>query len=643
MDLLDRTKGLTEAEALRAIVAGTASETGEAFYEALVANLARTLGTHGAWITTYDKEQNVLRALAFRLGGEWLRGYVYPVKGTPCEVAIRETRMVHIPDRIIDLYPDQPEELRRRGIVSYLGVPLLGEDRQILGQVAVVDDRPIPKDERILSLFRIFANRAVAEMRRLELERQLRDGREKLGRLIGSAMDAIVEMDRDLTVTMMNNAAEKIFGCQDLQMYGEHVERLLGPKATSKLTALADELDRRTEGERHLWVAGGLTAKTCGGKSFPAEATLSKYEMHGRSYFTLILRDVNERIAAERQIRSLTAQAEYLREEIEAVHPFGEILGNSPPLLAALRAVEQVARKNTSVLVLGETGTGKELFIRAIHRNSTRSGKPLIKVNCAAIPTNLMESEFFGHERGAFTGATQRREGRFALADGGTIFLDEVGELPLELQSKLLRVVQEGEFEMVGSSQTHSVDVRIFAATNRDLRSMVERGEFREDLFFRLNVFPIQIPPLRDRGDDVEILAESILKRLARELGTAVGPLCELDRQALRSYSWPGNIRELRNVLERAMIISGGTGQLHLERALPKAEVASATARAGAAQSTTEVLTARGLKELERQNLVRALERTGWRVGGEHGAAQLLGMNASTLKSRLKALGIRRT
>jgi transcriptional regulator with GAF, ATPase, and Fis domain len=272
----------------------------------------------------------------------------------------------------------------------------------------------------------------------------------------------------------------------------------------------------------------------------------------------------------------------------------------------------------------------------------------LIKVNCAAIPANLIESEFFGHERGAFTGATRRREGRFALADGGTIFLDEIGELPLELQGKLLRVLQEGEFERVGSSQTHKVDVRVLAATNRDLQSMVERAEFRGDLYFRLNVFPIRIPPLRDRGDDVVLLAERIVEKLAREFGSTVEPLSETDRVALRSYAWPGNVRELRNVLERAMITSGGTGRLHLERALPEVSEPAPSGESrmarseGIGTSSADILTARGLKELERNNLVRALERAEWRVGGDNGAARLLGMNASTLKSRMKALRVRR-
>jgi PAS domain S-box-containing protein len=629
---------LPEEEALRAVVDGTASETGAEFYDALVGNLARVLGTQGAWLTEYDERREKLRALSFWMGGEWVRGYEYAIAGTPCETAIKETRFVHIPDRIIDLYPQQPKDLREVGIVSYLGVPLLGEDQRVLGHLAVIDNQPIPKDERVLSLFRIFANRALAEMRRLELEKDLRDGQEKLGRLIGSAMDAIVELDGRLTVTMMNSAAEKVFGCAADDVHGERVNRLIGSRATSKLAALADELDRREQGERYLWIAGGLTAEPSGCKSFPAEATLSKFEMNGKPFFTLILRNVDERIAAERKIRSLSAQAEYLREEIDADHRFGDIIGSSPPLLAALRCVEQVADTTATVLILGESGTGKELFARAIHGRSPRRSRPLIKVNCAAIPATLIESEFFGHERGAFTGATQRREGRFALADGGTIFLDEVGELPLDMQGKLLRVLQEGEFEPVGSSRTQTVDVRVLAATNRDLQEMVHSGEFREDLFYRLNVFPLPLPPLRERGDDVVLLAESIVERLARDFGRAVEPLSETDRAALRSYHWPGNVRELSNVLERAVITSS-TGRLHLERALP--EVAG-DFESKVAAPTADLLTARGLKELERSNMIRALERAEWRVSGENGAARLLGMNPSTLKSKIKALNLRR-
>jgi transcriptional regulator with GAF, ATPase, and Fis domain len=323
------------------------------------------------------------------------------------------------------------------------------------------------------------------------------------------------------------------------------------------------------------------------------------------------------------------------------------IVGRSPALRRALQGVTQVAATHATVLLLGETGTGKELFARALHDRSTRRERPLVKVNCAAIPATLIESEFFGHERGAFTGATQRREGRFALADGGTIFLDEIGELPLELQGKLLRALQEGEFEPVGGSRTRKVNVRVIAATNRDLQDAVWSGAFREDLFYRLSVFPLRLPPLRERGDDVVLLATSLAEKLAAALGRRVAPLSPADAAALRAYRWPGNVRELRNVIERA-IITSPDGRLHLDRVLPHsgAEPGPASPSAGASadgrEIPTEILTERRLRQLERANMLAALERAGWRVAGEGGAAALLDVSPSTLKSRMKALEIRR-
>jgi formate hydrogenlyase transcriptional activator len=304
-----------------------------------------------------------------------------------------------------------------------------------------------------------------------------------------------------------------------------------------------------------------------------------------------------------------------------------------------------VAATDATVLLVGETGTGKELFARAIHDRSARRGRPLVKVNCAAIPATLIESEFFGHERGAFTGATQRREGRFVLADGGTIFLDEIGELPLELQGKLLRVLQEGELEPVGSSRTRKVDVRVIAATNRDLERAARDGRFRQDLYYRLSVFPLLLPPLRERGEDVVLLAAAMAEKLSRGLGRTIAPPDAADAAALRSYPWPGNVRELRNVIERAVITSTD-GRLHLRRALPEGEPAAPPPAAPAAPARLAgdgpVLTDASVRELERENMIAALERSGWRVGGKQGAAELLDVSPSTLKSRMKALAISR-
>ena len=381
------------------------------------------------------------------------------------------------------------------------------------------------------------------------------------------------------------------------------------------------------------------------GRSFRPRRPCSRFEIERQSFYSLILRNINERLEADRRIHSLAAEAAYLREEIKSVYRFDQILGQSEALKRVLEDVEQVAVTDTTVLILGETGTGKELIARAIHEASRRPDKPLITINCAAIPAALMESEFFGHEKGAFTGATQKREGRFELADHGTIFLDEIGELSLDLQAKILRVLQEGEFALVGSSRTKKVDVRVIAATNRNLDQYVGDGKFREDLYYRLNVFPIQIPPLRQRGDDVVLLASAFAAKFAQRMGRKIEPLSDQCKRRLIAYSWPGNVRELQNVIERAVITSRD-GRLNLDRALP--DVRGETVRETRPVDETihglsnRVLQLRDLQQLERKNILRALESTGWRVAGKDGAAELLGMNPSTLNSRIKALRIER-
>jgi transcriptional regulator with GAF, ATPase, and Fis domain len=328
----------------------------------------------------------------------------------------------------------------------------------------------------------------------------------------------------------------------------------------------------------------------------------------------------------------------YPLEDTRATDGWHGIIGRSAALHAALQEVEQVAASDATVLVTGESGTGKELVAGAVHAASARRERALVKVNCAAMPANLIESELFGHERGAFTGATLKREGRFAAADGGTLFLDEVGELPLELQAKLLRVLQEGEFEPVGSSRTRKVNVRIVAATNRDLAAEVRAGRFRADLFYRLNVFPVRLPALHERSEDIPVLVEFFVQRCAAQLGRQFAPVSAESIRRLQEHSWPGNVRELQNVVERAAIASRD-GRLDFARALRGGSVAQP-----AVEHTAHgrVLTVRELEEIERANLLLALETTGWRVSGENGAARLLDINPSTLASRMKALGLRR-
>ncbi|MCC6695576.1 MAG: sigma 54-interacting transcriptional regulator [Candidatus Hydrogenedentes bacterium] len=632
--------GLDEHEALKMILEGTATVTGDRFFAALVENLAKALNTYGAWVTEYLEETRTLRALAFWMNGEWLDGYEHKIDGTPCEAVVQESRLVHYADNVLELYGDDPD-VQKIGAVSYMGAPLLDMDGTVLGHLAVMDIRPMPEEPKTQALFRIFAARAAAELRRLRAEAALREREEKLGRLLDSALDAIIDIDTSCVVTMLNPAAEKLLGVSPEALVGESLVPFLTEEGYEKLCGLVQELDARPDGQRFLWVPGGLDARNAKGEVFPAEATLSRYEMRGQTFHTLILRNVNERLQAEKRIQALTVQAEYLRQELDALQNFDEILGNSEAVRRVVHDIEQVAETDATVLISGETGTGKELVARAIHRRSRRRDKPLVKVNCAAIPVTLIESEFFGHEKGAFTGATQKREGRFALAHGGTIFLDEVGELPVDLQAKLLSVLQEGEFESVGSAHTRKVDVRIIAATNRDLQAAVKSGNFREDLYYRLHVFPIEVPPLRERGDDVVLLASAFATKYAKRIGRAIETPGREELRRLQSYSWPGNIRELENVIERA-VITAQNGRMNLARALPDAGVSAAVAMPLVVSDNGAIKTIAELEELERENLIRALAACDWKVSGDGGAARLLGMNPSTLSSRMKTLGVQR-
>ena len=336
----------------------------------------------------------------------------------------------------------------------------------------------------------------------------------------------------------------------------------------------------------------------------------------------------------DRLRRQLEQERDYLREEVVETGEFRDIIGHSPALMRVLQQIDLVAQTDSSVLIQGESGTGKELIARAIHQRSRRAAKPLIRVNCGSIPKDLFESEFFGHVKGSFTGAIRDRIGRFQLADGGTLFLDEIGEIPADLQSKLLRVLQEGEFERVGDEHTRKVNVRVIAATNRDLLRESEAGRFRSDLFYRLSVFPLEVPALRDRREDIAVLAAHFVRQACARLHVpeAKLPRRELDR--LITYPWPGNVRELQNVVERAVILAHG-GNLTFD-------LGSARPPITAPHDETRFYTEAQWRDMERENLLRALKQAGGKVSGAGGAADLLGINPNTLASRLRTLGISR-
>ena len=633
---------IDEEAVLRNLMECTASETGERFFYSIVEGLSKALDTEGAWCTVLNREKNTLRALAFLMQGEWYEDYEYDFSGSVCEEVILADKLVHHPDNIMDIYSES-ETLKSFKAVSFMGAPLKDKDGVTLGYLSVLDTRPIPVDPHFIGIFKIFADRAAAELSRIRAEATIREREGKLSSLFESAMDSIIELDSSLRVNLVNSAAGKLFGSGPGTLAGSDFTRLLSKESRVKLTEILKELHLEPEGRRYIWIPGGLEAVTLAGARFSAEATVSTYEAGKKIFYTLILRNVNERIEATKRIRSLMDAAKYLEEEIKDLGNFDDIIGRSAPMLEVMQDVRQVAETNSTVLILGETGTGKEVIARTIHKSSGRSERPLIRVNCAAIPIHLIESEFFGHEAGAFTGATKKRDGRFTLADGGTIFLDEVAELSLDLQSKLLRVLQEGEFEPVGSSSTKKVDVRVLAATNRDLKKSVEKREFREDLYYRLNVFPITLPPLRERGDDIPLFASAFAEKFAKRMGRELEPLTEACIRRLKSYSWPGNVRELQNVIERAVITSHGNC-LNLDRAFPETSASAASSGAGHAQARPAecIFTLEEMISFERENILRALGSASGRIYGEGGAATLLGMNPSTLRSRMKALGIKK-
>ena len=457
--------------------------------------------------------------------------------------------------------------------------------------------------------------------------------------------DAIIFHDCQGVILNANNAACRLLDYSEQELIGLTIQDI-NPDSTQ---------DTWQTFWRELKHAKTLTfeARHCskGGTVIPTDITVNYLEFDAREYAVGFLRDITsrkkieeEKAAAFEEINRLREQLEleneYLHEEVRELQPFGNIIGNSLPLQHILKQIEMVAPTDANVLITGESGTGKELIVHEIHKRSPRASRPLIRVNCASIPRELYESEFFGHVKGAFTGAIKDRVGRFELANGGTLFLDEVGEIPLDLQSKLLRVLQEGTFERVGDERTIQSDVRVVGATNRHLKKEVDSGTFREDLYYRLNVFPIVVPPLRERKDDIPALADHFLKLAQKKFNRTGSTLSKANIIALENYTWPGNIRELQNVIERTVIIAPAN---RLVFDLPK----SPKNRGGAPPKTTgqasgPVLTFDEIKELERQNILNALNSTNWKIFGKNGAAELLGIPPTTLTTRIQRMGLKR-
>ena len=622
---------------LKKLLEGTSQYTGADFFRSLVKSLSEALEVKGAWVTELAPGGKNMFAHAFYHDGDFVEDFQYELKGTPCEHVVAQKSFMLIPERLVELFP-LDDDLAVKEAVSYMGAPLLDVDGQIIGLLAALHTHPLQKTTVVESVFNLFAARATAELQRLRVTQRLQQREQQLRNLLEGAMDAIIELNPAFQVIFCNKAAMTLFACNP-QEDAVDFRTFLHPEHAEQLSHSCRQLDDFPNEQQFLWLPENILARNQKGKTFHLEGTVSRYGSPEGARYCLLLRNVEDKHKAAEKIRQLKQETEYLRQEVQLLNNHADIIGNSPAMQKALQQVEQVAVTDATVLLTGETGTGKELFASAIHRSSRRKNKAFVKVNCAAIPASLMESEFFGHEKGAFTGATGKREGRFSLANGGTLFLDEIGELSYDLQAKLLRVLQEGEFEPVGSSRTQTVDVRVIAATNRDLLKQVSEGEFREDLYYRLHVFPIHIPPLRERGDDIVAIATVYAEQFARQMGKRMPPIDALSAHLLKAYPWPGNVRELRNVIERAVIISTGK-HWQMQSAIP--EMPKPESAPENMLESGALLNAAKLQKIERDNLIQALQRTGWRVSGPKGAAQLLGIHPSTLASRMKALGIER-
>jgi formate hydrogenlyase transcriptional activator len=442
--------------------------------------------------------------------------------------------------------------------------------------------------------------------------------------------DAIIVVDEQGLIAEVNAQVEKFFGYKPAELTGQTVEVLV-PERFRKVHPNHRKGYRAHAQTRPMGIGLELRGRRKDGTEFPVDIMLSPVDTVQGKLVISVIRDLSEKIRAQEELQRKERENRYLEEELNVENRFEDIIGESPTLKKALKEVETVAATDVTVLILGETGTGKDLVARAIHQLSSRHERSLVKLNCAAIPTGLLESELFGHERGAFTGAISQKIGRLELAHQGTFFLDEVGDLPLELQPKLLRALQEKEFERLGGTRTIPVDARLIAATNRDLGKMVNDRQFRSDLFYRLRVFPITLPPLRERREDIPLLVRYFVSKHARTLDKAIETIPSDIMKALTRWDWPGNIRELENFIERSVILSKGPALW-----APLAELDLPNGNRSADESST-------LESTERDHILKILRETKGLIAGSHGAASRLGLKRTTLNSKLRKLGIRRS
>lgn len=624
-----------EEELLRTVSEATSGFVGHDYFRELAKFITMTLGVKYSFISECANEEKTrVRTISFVDHAVPIENIEYDLQGTPCEIVMKG-KDYFCADELEKIFP------KEKGLQSYVAVPIYSPSTgEILGHIAALDDKPMIESQNQASILRIFAARAGSEIDRLkaeeklrktlmdanvQLQLQLKDSEERFRDLFEEAPIAYVHEGLDSKFLKANRAALKILGVRPDEVPYTFGKSLVPdtPDAQRRLKEAFDSIGRGTD------TSGVVLQLRRKDNGEPIWIQWWSNPDRGGQFTRTMFIDITQQVLMEQEKTRLQAQNQYLQEEIKLTYNFDEIVSKSKNFQKVLQQIEQVSSTDATVLILGESGTGKELIARAVHHISNRSKRPLVKVNCATLPANLIESELFGHEKGAFTGAMERKIGRFELADGGTIFLDEIGELPVELQAKLLRVLQEGEFERLGNPKTMKVNVRVIAATNRNLQQAIEKKEFREDLYYRLNVFPVICPPLRDRKEDIPLLVNHFCKKHEGKIGKSITEITPKVMEALMAYNWPGNIRELENIIERAMIISNNN-TLEYGDWIPIDKDASARSSASK------------LQDIEKDHIIEVLKKTNWKVSGDKGAAKILGLNATTLEARMKKLGIKR-
>jgi formate hydrogenlyase transcriptional activator len=636
------------------IAKGVAGATGEAFFQSLVRHLARALDADYVFVGALLPDGDRLATLAVHGPAILANPLEYKISGSPCALVVREA--CAYARNVRKLFPED-RVLAALDAEGFAGSPITDSNGRYLGVICAITRHPLENPKLAEALLTIFAARAGAELERKNYEEALAHGEERFRTFVEHANEGIMwckleqplplDMPEDRQVEHLfqytyvadcNDQAARIFGFAKAEdLIGARLEVISSrsdPQFIERLRAgirvgwNSSQIERSFQGRNLLMTRTGVIENGLLQSVWTTARDITDLKQAEAE----VLRLNDELKTHLEQLTALQARLQqdnaYLLDEIRTEHNLGEMVGATPKFRELTERIHLVASTTATVLISGETGTGKELVARAIHDLSPRSNRPLVKINCAAMSAGLVESELFGHLKGAFTGATERRVGRFEYADGGTLFLDEVTELPLETQAKLLRVLQEQEFEPMGSNRTLKVDVRLLAATNRNLADLVREGRFRMDLYYRLLVVPVEVPALRERRDDIPLLATHFVRRLSRQFGRRVERISESMMHDLVAYDWPGNVRELENFLARAIVLCPGD-----TLNMPLLEVESG------APATDHP---RSLKATERKHIQDVLASTGWVIEGSNGAAAILKINASTLRSRMRRLGVKR-